>query len=921
MRIVNLRCEYRDNPVGIDIQRPRMNWQIDSSRRGARQTAYQVICWDIDLASTPQHSIPTGGDDLLWDSGMVLSEQSIHVPYDGPHLQSRQRVAWQVRVWDENHQATEWSDPAIFEMGLLSPQDWEAQWIGSTIIGGPFTTAPCPYLRKLFLVEVNVLSARLYITALGLYDAYLNGNRIGNDVFAPGWTDYAQRVQYQVYDVKHLLRMGPNTLGAILGDGWYCGKVAWQSRQLYGDRPRLYAQLELTFADGHKQILSTDGSWKTATGPLLESDLIMGEAYDARLELSDWCDSASPSEEKQNNFSAGKWFPAQIFPDPKGVKLVAQNGPTVREQERLVPIAEPTFRKGWPTDTWIIDFGQNLVGRVRLAMTGSLGSTITLRFGEVLDEDGSLYTKNLRSASQTDFYTLKGDPDGEVYESHFTFHGFRYVEMMGYPGVPSRDDLTAIVLASNNPPTLDFSCSNPLVNQLFHNIRWGWRGNSIEVPTDCPQRDERLGWLGDAQVFVNTAATLTEAAGFFTKWIQDMADSQLDSGAIPPFAPATPVMGDFDGGPAWSDAFIIVPWTIWQQYGDTRILETHYESMCRYLQYLTDNSPGYIRLLPSADELDNGPMDEQIGGYGDWLAQDGSSDTRGLTPKDLIGTAFLAYDSILMAQMADAIGRQDDMDRFNNLYTSTREAFINHFITPDGLLAGQTQTSNILALYFGLVPDHLRSKVIDSLLKDVTITRDMHISTGFVGTPYICQLLTEINHIDVAYSLLLQESFPSWLYSVVNGATTIWERWDGWTEENGFQDPGMNSFNHYAYGAIGTWMVENILGLRTDPRKPGYKHILLGPRIGGGINFAQGTYQSLYGKIESSWKLEDGSFIWDVEIPSNTTATAMLPADRGSQILEGDGTIVDSQGVTVVQYLSSQVELFLLPGKYHFEVH
>ena len=427
-------------------------------------------------------------------------------------------------------------------------------------------------------------------------------------------------------------------------------------------------------------------------------------------------------------------------------------------QGELTPIAEPTIVSGWPEHAWLFDFDQNLVGRVRLKVKGARGTTLTLCFGEVT-ENGKLYTKNLRTARQTDYYTLKGDPNGEIWESRFTFHGFRYVQVNGLTEPPSRDLLTAIVLHSETPAALNFECSDPLLNQLHHNIQWGWKGNSVDIPTDCPQRDERLGWTGDAQVFARTATYLTDSAGFFAKWIQDMADAQLASGAIPSVAPVISTLNKSDGGPAWSDAFIIVLWTVWQQYGDTRPLEKHYAAMCRYMDYLVGRSKNLIRLLPDERELSKAQQEWLLGGYGDWLAQDGSADRRGFTPRDLLGTAFLAYDAHLMSEIAGALGKQDDAATFAQLFDDTRTAFIRRFITPDGLLIGQQQTGYILALHFNLVPETLRPTFIAALVKDIE-ARGLHMSTGFVGTPYICQVLTDAGRLDLAYALLLQKNLP-----------------------------------------------------------------------------------------------------------------------------------------------------------------
>jgi alpha-L-rhamnosidase len=409
-------------------------------------------------------------------------------------------------------------------------------------VGGPRSTIPVPYLRKGFTLGGKVIHARLYVTALGVYEAYLNGQRIGEAELTPGWTDYKKRLRYQVYDVTGLLQSGENVLGAILGDGWYCGHVAVQDRQVYGDRPRLLAQLEMTLADGSRMLVVSDRTWQTAFGPILESDMIMGESYDARQELDNWC-TPQPKSGK------GMWLPVEVFPAPQGMALVAQNGPLIKRHEEIVPVAEPRRFIHWPGYDWVFDLGQNMVGRVRLQVTGPAGTTIRLRFGEMLNPDGTLYTANLRSARATDCYTLKGDPNGEVWEPRFTFHGFRYVELTGFPGELTRQAVTGIVLHSENPVTGRFECSDPLLDQLQHNILWGWKGNSLDLPTDCPQRDERLGWTGDAQVFSRTAAFNTDAAGFFAKWLQDLADEQGADGAIPPFAPQPNMPGAADGGP------------------------------------------------------------------------------------------------------------------------------------------------------------------------------------------------------------------------------------------------------------------------------------------------------------------------------------------------------------------------------------
>lgn len=566
----NLQCNYQHTALGI-AQLPRLSWQINSEQNNLTQTAYQVTA----VSHTPDFTHP-----FLWDSGKVISSQSQHIAYAGPALTSRQRVYWHVRIWDETDQLSNWSEPAWWEMGLLTKNDWQAEWIGGYLAGGRRTAVPVPKLQKQFTLDKEIISARLYITALGIYEAKLNGRSFSNDVFAPGWTDYNKRLRYQVYDVTAQLQVGSNELSVLLGDGWYCGSVEWRGRQLYGDRPRLLAQLEVKMADDTAVTIPTDSSWQAAYGPILEADLIMGESWDARR-------------------SWENWQPITLFSAPD-ISLDATSSPLPRRQEELAPISDPTEIPAWPASTWIYDFGQNLVGRVRLKISGKAGTTITLRHGEVLNPDGTLYATNLRTASQTDHYTLSGKGE-EVWEPHFTFHGFRYVELIGYEGTPPRDLLTAVVIHSDLPSSGHFECSDPLLNQLQSNILWGQKGNFVDLPSDCPQRDERLGWLGDAQVFVKTAVFNMQSAGFYAKHLQDIADAQLENGLIPSYAPSTPMLAQKDGGPAWSDAVVIIPWALYQQYGDCQILEEAYPAMCKFVDFLAANSPDFIRGEPASD--------------------------------------------------------------------------------------------------------------------------------------------------------------------------------------------------------------------------------------------------------------------------------------------------------------------------------
>lgn len=885
-RVVGLRCNHLVNPLGVHDAAPLLSWRLEAGeRRGARQTAYRITV-----------STTRDGAADLWDSGRVASDQTQHIAYAGQTLASRQRAWWRVTVWDEANRAAE-SKAAFWEAGLLSPDDWRARWIGSALVGGPETATPSPHLRTVFNVSRKVVSARLYVSALGLYEFHLNGQRVGEDVFTPGWTDYNKRVQYQVYDVGGLLRPGANAAGAILGDGWYCGHIGWKPRQYYGDRPRLLAQLEINYTDGTRETIVSNDAWRTAPGPITESDFMHGESYDARRELPGW---------DTTDFDERGWLPVVTFPAPN-ISLVPTLGPTVREAQQLKPIAPPVLKGAWPAPVWIFDLGQNMVGRVRLHVKGTAGQLIKLRFAEVLTAEGQIYTDNLRGARQTDYYICRGDAAGETWESRFTFHGFRYVEMSGHEAQPLEDAITGIVLHSDTPRTGDFACNDPLVNQLQRNIDWGQRGNFLEVPTDCPQRNERLGWMGDAQVFSRTAAWNRDVEAFFHKWMRDVEDAQSPEGAFSAISPQ--VEGcPADGGPAWADAGVICPWTMYLYYADRGLLAKHYAAMKRFIAYLEKTSKNLIRVHPEVTKW---------GGFGDWLALDGSGKTEGGTPKDLIGTAFFVYSTDIVARVARILGHKADAERFEKLAQRVRRAFQHRFITGDGLVSGLTQTCYVLALHFDLAPEALRPKLLAELLRDIE-QRGWKLSTGFVSTSYVPHVLTRFGRNDVAFKLLHQKDWPSWLYAVTQGATTIWERWDGWTKEKGFQDPGMNSFNHYAYGAIGAWLYATVAGVDVDEAQPGYKHIVLRPTPGGELTSVKGTLESMHGLIVSAWTSAPGKFEWEVIVPPNTTATARFPVPAGARITEGGRPLARAAGVKLAKGAADAPVCELVAGHYRF---
>lgn len=904
-RVTNLRVEYQRTPLGIDVLAPRLSWEIVCSERSAKQSAYQIRAANTvdDLRR---------GKNLLWDTGKILSDQSIHVEYRGPALQSSQRIFWQVRIWDQRGRASEWSEIGWWEMGLLNASDWQASWIQPDIEEDISRSQPCPFLRKEFHIPKKVKSARAYATGLGLYELYINGQKVGDQLFTPGWTSYHRRLQYQTYDITSNLTVGVNAIGAILGDGWYRGFLGWKPlRNYYGEKLGFLLQIIVKYEDGSVQIFGTDGTWKSSTGPILESDIYNGEIYDARLEIPGW---------NRPGFDDSNWKSVRLM-DRYQKKLVAAYGPPVRRIQEIKPIAILKSAKG----ETIFDMGQNMVGWVRIRVAGPSGTTITLHHGEVLDKEGNLYTDNLRSAKQRDQYILKGGGQ-EIFEPHFTFHGFRYVAVEGWPGEPNLNDLTGIVIHSDMTPVGDFSCSHPMINQLQHNIQWGQKGNFLDVPTDCPQRDERMGWTGDAQVFSRTACFNMDAASFYTKWLKDLSEDQYRDGVVPHVIPdvlRTPGAKSWDlileadpdnpiwpwnrpgGSSAWADAAVIIPWTVYLCYGDHRILEQQYPSMKAWVDYMK-NQAGASYLWKQGNH------------FGDWLAfATTRSDYPGATTdKDLIATAYFAHSTDILQRTAAILGKKEDAQFYADLLSNIKRAFLAEYVTPNGRLVSNTQTAYSLALAFDLLPEPIKTSAAQRLAEDVR--RFQHITTGFVGANLINQVLSDHGYLDLAYLLLNRKEYPSWLYPITKGATTIWERWDGIKPDGSFQDPGMNSFNHYAYGAIGDWLYRVVAGIEIDPERPGYKHIIIRPRPGGGLTHASAHHHSMYGEIISSWKIINEKFHLEITIPANTTAMVILPAIDSKEITESGKPIAQAKGIENVLTDEIGVRITVGSGKYHF---
>ncbi|GAB4130876.1 family 78 glycoside hydrolase catalytic domain [Thermopirellula anaerolimosa] len=885
-RVEQLRCEYRVNPLGIDVVKPRLSWIMVDARRGARQTAYQILA-----ASSSEKLARDEGD--LWDSGRVESSLTNQIEYGGRPLNSRMECHWKVRIWDADGAVTDYSPPAVWTMGLLEDADREAQWIQApAALYHPVMEHAAPQddpakkilatglFRKEFNVDQPVRKATLYASALGLFDVELNGTDAVADLFPPGWTDYNKRVYYNTYDVTSLVGPGKNAIGATLAPGWYSGHIGWFKQAfLYGKDPKIWLQLELEMADGSRRIVATDDSWKFSFGPELEAEFLAGETYDARLRMPGW---------SEPNFDDGNWKPAVVASDVVAT-LEAQPGVPV-----LITGEVPTqsITEPYP-GVFVFDLGQNFAGFARLRVQGPAGTRVQMRFAEVLNPDGTIYTTNLRSARATDTYILSGD-GVEVWQPRFTFHGFRYVEVTGYPGRPEKDAVTGLAVNSDIPMVGSFTCSNPMVNQLFRNIVWTQRANFISVPTDCPQRDERLGWTGDAEVFIRAASYNADVAAFFTKWLRDLEDAQGPEGDFPDVAPRIVAMGG--GTAAWADAGTICPWTIHHVYADRRVLEELLDAMERWIAYCRTHSQGLLR--PAQ-------------GYGDWLSINAD------TPKDVLATAFFAYSTRLTAEAAEALGMKDKAAEYLRLYEDIRRAFQAAYVSDDGRVKGDTQTCYVLALRFGLLPEDLREKAARHLVDDIA-KRDHHLSTGFVGTAFLMPTLSDFGHTGTAYHLLLNDTFPSWGFSIKHGATSIWERWDGWTPEKGFQDPGMNSFAHYAFGAVGQWLFQYVAGIDTDG--PGFRRIVLRPHLGQGLDFVNARYRSICGEIVSEWRKDANGLSWHVVVPANVAATICVPA-AGTDVITVDGqSIENASGVRVVRQEADYRVLSAGAGEYQFQV-
>ena len=901
------------DPLGFHDATPAFSWKLPVGIE--KQTAYRIQVKDV------------------WDSGWVESDQSVFVPYGGESLASRQRLEWRVRFKDEGGKDSGWSKSASFELGLLTSDDWKAQWIRPVVeaepeaefqlikalyrskenpernkdvtallrkriegdvlsvnvnnhalggdpavgkvkelaviyeVGGKQATVilnentkgnippskttnePVAYLKRDFPVSGKIEQARLYVAARGVFEVRLNGAKVGNDHFANGWTSYRHRLDTLTYDVTGSLQSGGNELRVLLGMGWYAGNIGFRGqRQFYGVYPELLLQLEITYKDGRTETLVSDGDWQgTFDGAIRSSSIYNGEEYDARKEPSDWRAVA-------------------FNPDLGSAELVPKPFAPVRATEALavLEITEPEPGR------FVFDLGQNMVGWARLNIPVEKDQTTTIRFAEMLNKDGTMYTENYRSAKSTDFYTAA--ETGTIdWEPVFTFHGFRYVELSGLPAgaKPSAEWVTGVVLHSDFPRIGTFESSHDKLNQLQSNITWGQRGNFLDIPTDCPQRDERLGWTGDAQAFAPTAMFNYDCHAFWKSWLGSMRYDQIADGRIPHVIPDVLKQGD---SPGWMDAATMIPWEVYVRTGDLDVLADNYDMMEKLV--------GWYR----GQSVDG--LSPDMKGFGDWL-QPYSKKVKGDTPHALLGAAFHARSVQILADSARVLERVGDAEKYAAEAAFVKSAFARYYFDDDGKLqnAPETQTAYLLAIEFDLIPSDLQGKAMGHLVRLIG-EADNHLRTGFLGTPYLAGVLDRKGHVDLAFDLLFKETYPSWFFSINQGATTMWERWNSYSHKDGFGKVSMNSFNHYAYGAIGQWMYERVAGLAPDPANPGYKHFYIRPLIAPQLDWARAELETAYGKASSGWKKENGKVILEAVVPPNTTATIEFPNGRKSETVD-----------------------------------
>jgi len=890
LEVKDVTVEYKTNPEGLDVANPRFAWILEGNGQNRFQTAYQIL-----VSETKEELSSNLGS--IWDSGKVSSNETNQIDYNGSTLKSNTTYYWKVKVWDESGQLSNWSTTAFWSMGLLKFHDWKGLFISHNV-GYDKTDKydslylpPARYLRKSFKINKKIKQAKVYSTALGLYEMHLNGEKVGNDMFLPGWTDYDERLYYQTYDITEQLKQGDNAIGAIIADGWYAGYLGYallvrldKVREFYGVNPSFMCQIQIDYEDGSSDIIPTDLSWKASTGPIIEADILMGEVYDARLEHKDWTLS---------NFDDSSWKTPKVYTYPNG-KLTIHPGNHVHEVETLKSKAITEPKKG----TYVFDLGKNIAGVVKLKVEGAKGTKVTLRYGEILKRDGNIQTENLRLARATDTYILKGE-GVETWQPKFTYHGFQFIEVTGLSKKPSLDVITGVALSSIDTNKSTFNCSNDINNILYRNIQTTQKANYFEVPTDCPQRDERLGWTGDAHTFMRSATYIANVAPFMTKYLIDLDDAQRWYGAYPNFAPFS-YSRQHQYSPAWMDAGIIIPYNMYKVYNDTRILEYLYPGMEKFMDFQEEASTDFIR--PPAGN-----------NWGDWLSVNED------TSHDYVAAAFYGFDAKLMIEIAKALSRTDDIAKYTALYENIKKAFAEKFILDTGYTTEDTQTTYALALYFDLYPNQELAKKGASRLAEKIKDNGYTFSTGFVGTKHIMPSLSKYGYHDLAFKLFQQTKYPSWGFSIENGSTSIWERWNSFTKDesqNSSINSAMNSFSHYAFGSVAEWMFMYAVGIDTE--EAGYKNIIIKPAITKEMDFLEGSYKSINGLIKSSWKWKKNTIVMDVTIPVNTKAKIFIPTTNIKSLKADNQKIGSDENIKFLEYKDGLALLQVGSGTYSF---
>jgi alpha-L-rhamnosidase len=890
VQVNRLRCELLTNPEGIGTRQPRLSWELVGNQRSLKQLAYQV-----QVASSPD--LLAKGDVDLWDSKKVASDSSAYIRYRGKQLQRGHHCYWRVKVWSSAGETT-WSEGAFWSVGLLNYNDWKGRWIGLDRSfpwdrEDQFSRLSARYFRKEFDAKKKIKRAKVYIIGLGLYELYINGTKIGKQVLAPAPTDYTKEVKYNSFDVTDKLLTGKNALGVILGNGrYYTMRQAYKPYKIktFG-YPKMRLNLELEYADGSKDYINTDDSWKvTADGPIRTNNEYDGEEYDATKELTGW---------NTVGYQDNAWLKASFVQEPGGMPT-AQMNEFMQVMDTLKPIA---IHQQAP-ETYIIDMGQNMTGWIKLHVKGASGTQVKMRFAESLQQDGSLFTANLRDAKVTDSYTLKGAKQ-ESWEPRFVYHGFRYVEIRGYPGKPSLNDFEGMVVYDALAQTGHFESDQPILNQIYQNAWWGIAGNYKGMPIDCPQRNERQPWLGDRTTGSYGESFLFDNAKLYAKWLDDIQAAQMADGSIPDVAPA--FWRYYSDNVTWPGTYLTVADMLYRQYGDKQVIEKHYPSMKKWIHYMWDNY------------MEDGLITKDK--YGDWCVPPESKelihsrDPLRQTDGTLLASATYYHLLVIMQRFAHLVGNDHDQREFNALSEKIKTAFnLKFFHTQKKQYSNNTVTANLLPLSFDMVPPEFKKAVFEQLVDRIAVTDGGHISTGVIGTQWLMRGLSDNGRPDLAFRLATNTTYPSWGYMAEHGATTIWELWNGNTA-----NPGMNSQNHVMLlGDLLIWYYEHLAGIKAC--KPGFKQLMMKPDFDNPLQQVEASYQSLYGLIKSSWKKTGRNLIWNITIPPNSNALVYFPTTAKEKISEGNKGVEAVEGIRYIKEEKEKAIFEVGAGTYQFRI-